>query len=243
MTGSGGERWRQVRVGRERALELRTGDGLSVLFGQGPPRRGREPGERMRDLYRDLAADIHALCWCRQVHGVQIRVVDATAAGATMLGTGDGLLTAGTGTALLLQTADCVPVLAAGRRVVAAAHAGWRGAAGGIIPRLLDLCRRLHHEEPAALRAFLGPAICVDHYPVGAEVIAALAGQGVDPSRWRRGDQVDLRAFLSAQLNDLGVGRVQKVGECTACIPALASYRRDGDSAGRQLSLVYRRDR
>ncbi len=227
-------------MGSERALRRRDPDGATFLFGQGPPRVTTELEGRRRDLRRALESAVDGLCWCNQVHGVEVRAVRRPGA-EERLEACDGLLTATPAIALLLQTADCVPVLAAGRRVVAAVHAGWRGAAGGIVRRLIERCRRLYEEEPTALRVYLGPAICGEHYPVGDEVIAALETQRVDATLWRRGEHVDLRAFLAAQLHALGVDRVQSVGPCTAGTPTLASYRRDGAKAGRQLSVVYRR--
>ncbi len=228
-----------MAVGSERALERRDPDGATFLFGQGPRRAAAELEGRRRDLRGALGTAVDDLCWCNQVHGVELRAIRRPGA-EDPLQACDGLLTAIPAIGLLLQTADCVPVLAAGRRVVAAVHAGWRGAAGGIVGRLVEGCRRLYDEEPTALRVFLGPAICGDHYPVGDEVIAALETQGVDATLWRRGEHVDLRAFLAAQLRALGVDRVESVGPCTAGTPTLASYRRDGAEAGRQLSVVYR---
>jgi copper oxidase (laccase) domain-containing protein len=96
--------------------------------------------------------------------------------------------------------------------------------------------------SPEEVRAYLGPAISAANYQVGPEVIAALRATGVDETSWLDGDRVGLREFLGAQLSQVGVDRVTTVGGCTFADPTLASYRRDGDRAGRQWSLVHRRD-
>jgi hypothetical protein len=130
----------------------------------------------------------------------------------------------------------------AGEGVVAAVHAGWRGCAADIVGRVVDRFSDSHGLGPDQLWAALGPAISGDCYPVGGEVIDGLAQVGVAEKLWRDGHHVDLRAFLVARLEKLGVPRenIDVVGPCTASSPRLASFRRDGDAAGRQWSVVYR---
>jgi hypothetical protein len=181
------------------------------------------------------------MCWCRQVHGRHVeRVSAAGERRVACVGECDGLITVDRGIALAVFTADCVPVLLAGRRVIAAVHAGWRGAAAGIALETVTRCERLYGESPDELAVFLGPAVSAQRYPVGEEVIAALKRHGIDESTWRRGHRVDLRGFLEGQLRSVGVLGVERVGGCTASSPHLASYRRDGAAAGRQISLVFR---
>jgi len=226
-------------VAGERALEVRHGDAV-VLFGLGPPAGGGALERRAGAILSGLAPAVRSIRWARQVHGATVVAVEAGAAGdAICVGDADGLVSCETGTGLVAWTADCVPVALAGPRSVAMVHAGWRGAAAGIVPAAL---RRLGQccVPPGELAAFLGPAVCGRHYPVGPEVIAALAGAGVPRPAWLEGDRVELRGFLAAQLEGLGVARVAIVGPCTHTTPELASYRRDGSAAGRQWSLVWR---
>lgn len=216
--------------------------GATVLFGVGPARA--VPDDRRRRLERlvdDLAPAVHAVRWAEQVHGRELTWVGEHD-GSDLLrcvGEADGLLTAAPNVGLLVWTADCVPVALIGPRAVAMVHAGWRGAAAGIAE--LAVQRLAVAGCPASrLTAYLGPAISGRHYQVGPEVIAALARRGVPESLWRDGDRVDLRRFLKAQLGLLGVGSVTAVGGCTFASTELASYRRDGDAAGRQWSMVWR---
>ena len=91
------------------------------------------------------------------------------------------------------------------------------------------------------LSAAIGPAVCGPCYQVGAEVPRALGVFDLDEARWLDGDRVDLRGFLTARLESLGVpaDQIETVGGCTVESPVLASYRRDGDKAGRQWAMVF----
>jgi copper oxidase (laccase) domain-containing protein len=129
-----------------------------------------------------------------------------------------------------------------GGGVVAAVHAGWRGAAADIVGAVVDRFRTEYGVAADRLHAALGPAISGRAYPVVDEVIEALGRLGISEARWRDGSHVDLRSLLATRLEALGLcrERVESVGPCTASTPELASFRRDGAAAGRQWSLVYR---
>ena len=217
-----------------------------MLFSCGPASKGEEYGARMRRMMGIIKPAVTSIRWCTQVHGRLLASLshepDQTFSGTACVGTCDGLITAEPGAGLVVWTADCVPVLLAGGGVVAAVHAGWRGAAAGIVPAAV---RRFFVEygiEPSSLTVALGPAVGACHYEVGSEVIASLHAAGVPEKEWREHDRVDLRAFLRAQLVSANVREeaVSLVGGCTACSAECASYRRDGARAGRQWSLVYR---
>jgi len=193
-----------------------------------------------------MTPGVSAVRWCDQVHGKLLASLSPEPgrpfSGAVSVGTCDGLITCEAGVGLVVWTADCVPVLMEGGGVVAAVHAGWRGAAAGIVPAAV---RRFYLEygvRPDKLAVALGPAIGPCHYQVGEDVIAALAATAVPERFWRDGDRVDLRAFLGAQLERAGVkpSSWSLAGGCTACSAVCASYRRDGARAGRQWSMIYR---
>jgi YfiH family protein len=150
------------------------------------------------------------------------------------------MVTTTPGLALIVWTADCVPVLLTGDGVVAAVHAGWRGCAHDVVQATVTEMERVAGVVPEGLRAALGPAVCGSCYEVGPEVPEALGRFGLDESRWIDRDRVDLRGFLTARLEHLGlrVGAIESVGGCTVESPALASYRRDGHAAGRQWAMV-----
>jgi YfiH family protein len=214
-----------------------------VAFGLGPARGAGNGAARAEALCRCLRPGLEALHWCRQVHGTEVRLTDAArAAGAACVGDGDGLVTTSVGVAVAVWTADCVPVLVGTAAGVAAVHSGWRGTASGVVRRAVEALAEATGSARHAMWAFIGPAVGPCHYPVGPEVVAELRATGVAEGRWLHPERrVDLRAVVRAQLLACGVParRVALVGGCTACSPDLASYRRDGAAAGRQLSLTY----
>lgn len=220
-------------------LELCHG-GAQLLFALGPPAATAPPERRAAAILAGLSPAVRRVRWVRQVHGATVlEITDSGGDGAACAGDADGLLSRDPGTGLLVWTADCVPVALFGTGLVAMVHAGWRGAAAGIVAAAVR--RIVELGVPAGqLQACLGPSICGRHYQVGPEVIEALARTGVPSGEWRDGDRVDLRRFLCAQLAALGVAGVQLIGPCTYDTPGLASYRRDGAAAGRQWSLVWR---
>ena len=176
----------------------------------------------------------------RQVHGARV-----LAASAGERPEADGLVTAAPGRLVGVVTADCVPVLLVARSagVAAAVHAGWRGAAAGVLEAAVRemVARGI---DPSRLEAAIGPAIGGCCYEVGPEVREAFAaGTGdVAAGAWTgpAGGKyhLDLRRAVSLLLEAAGVGSTRALGPCTACAPAYCSYRRDGAGAGRQLSFV-----
>ena len=177
----------------------------------------------------------------RQVHGTQV----VTAAPAGESPEADAIVTATPGTTVGVVTADCVPLLLVAPRehVVAAVHAGWRGAAAGIVQRTLAHLRDAFGVEPTSVEAAIGPAIGACCYEVGPEVRAAFRATSDDTTAvaWsRRGerDVLDLRRAVRALLEAAGVRDVAMLGPCTRCSPAYCSYRRDGSGAGRQVSVI-----
>jgi YfiH family protein len=153
----------------------------------------------------------------------------------------DGLVTRAPGRPLAVMAADCLMVAlvdpATGR--VAAVHAGWRGLAAGIVHRAVSM-----FDRPDRVLAAIGPAIGADHYEVGPEVPAALAGvssPGAVTVRRNGRTHVDLAATAERVLDERGVRKIERAELCTACWPArFYSYRRDG-RGGWQGLVVERR--
>lgn len=229
-----------VHIGSERALIVEEGS-ARVLFGMGPAHGAAVFEDRIERLLEALSPAVRAVRWARQVHGSALCVVAGSAARRMLcVGSLDAMATAEIGIGLMVWTADCVPVVLVGRHAVAVAHAGWRGCASGIVPRTVESLEARLETPASELSALLGPAISAAHYAVGPEVIAALDATGVPGGAWRDGRRVDLRSFLAEQLRGLGVRRVAAIGPCTFASAQFASFRRDGEAAGRQWSVVYR---
>ncbi len=180
-----------------------------------------------------------AAAWLRQVHSAE--VVEGRR-GAS--GEGDALWTRGPGLALSVATADCVPVVLTGERVVAAVHAGWRGIVAGVIPATLRALRAVSGDH-RALVAWVGPAIGPCCYEVGDEVAAAVAdasGPEVRSPGPRGRPHLDLHRAVARQLDAAGISIGGRVVECTRCSSDLLwSYRRDGERAERNLAFVWLR--
>jgi YfiH family protein len=176
--------------------------------------------------------------WLEQEHGRRILRPDA---GET--GPADGAVTAEPGVVLAVMTADCLPVLLASTdgRQIGVAHAGWRGLAAGVLTAAVAA----FDAEPAALLAWLGPAIGLDAFEVGDEVRAAFVGR--DPAaaeafapnargRW----QADLVRLARRQLARAGVEAVHGRPSCTFSDPTrFFSHRREAP-CGRMASLIWR---
>ncbi|MCU0303120.1 MAG: polyphenol oxidase family protein [Thermoanaerobaculales bacterium] len=231
--------WRRKIVGGEPALVRKVGD-ATFAFGLGPPRGGTDRLGRLGAIVSDPSIELGSVAFCRQVHGAVAHLVGALGAGVVEIGDGDAMVTASSGVGLVVWTADCVPILLAGDRVVAAVHAGWRGCAADVVAAAVAEVGRLSGQGPTGLEAVLGPAVCGACYEVGAEVRRALGAFGLAEARWRHGNRVDLRGFLAARLESLGLpaGGIETVGGCTVESAELASFRRDGAAAGRQWSMV-----
>src|ERR1022692_2741544 len=118
-----------------------------------------------RELLRRFVPDEPA--WLRQVHGAAIMDLDAVRDASAA----DGSTTRTPGTVCAVVTADCLPILLADRGaiVVAAAHAGWRGLAAGVIEAAIAAM----HVDPTSVLAWLGPAIGPRAFEVGGDVFAA----------------------------------------------------------------------
>ncbi len=177
--------------------------------------------------------------WLDQVHGTGVCRAEA---GTPPTPRCDASVAVDPGVVCAVLTADCLPVLLCDRSgtCVAAAHAGWRGLAGGV----LEATVRALPVSPLELIAWLGPAIGPAHFEVGNEVRAAFVG--ADPAaaahfdRGARGRWLaDLYGLARQRLAAVGVTAVSGGGYCTYTdARRFYSYRRDG-ATGRMATLVW----
>ena len=184
--------------------------------------------------------------WIEQVHGIEVLDLDeprqARTAGVVVA---DAALTRRAGRVCAVQVADCLPVLLADRdgSAVAAAHAGWRGLAAGVLEATVNKLAI----EPERLIAWLGPAIGPKHFEVGAEVRRAFLAHdagaaGAFAANTRARWQCDLAGLARRRLAALGVAAVFGRDSCTyADAWSFFSYRRDG-CCGRMAALIWRED-
>jgi len=201
---------------------------------------GGSPGEGVRSRWEELraATGMTRIVHAPQVHGAEVRAHGEaeTRSVPLLVSPCDGHATDRPGLLLAVTTADCVPVFLvdARRRAVSVVHAGWRGAAAGIVERALDLLSERWASEPADVHVHFGPAICGSCYEVGPEVFAAL-GRG-EPER---PTPIDLRAILAERVVERGVpgGQVSISAHCTRCTESALFSHRGGDRA-RQVGFL-----
>lgn len=196
--------------------------------------------------------------WLSQVHGTAVVRADRQPRGSAP--EADASIATMPGAVCAIQTADCLPVLFANRAgtVVGAAHAGWRGLAGGVLEATVAAMRAEGAAEAAApgdeIIAWLGPAIGPQEFEVGEEVLAAFlagpAAQGAADAAAVRSAFVpqpdkpgkflaDIYALARLVLARIGVSDVSGGELCTVTDAArFYSYRRD-KVTGRQASLIW----
>lgn len=256
---AGGIAWLEAPLGRARAVfSTRVGgespaprDGLNLAL-----HTEFDPAIAIRNrlAFCDaVGVALDDLVLCRQVHGTDlltVRPADAGAGGRSQddrLGRADGLMRAGPEPPLVIQVADCAPVVIADPETGGGAvvHAGWRGAAGGIIGKAVEAVADMSEQGRSGLRAAIGPCVRSPEYEVGEEVYEAFGHWGAER------EKVFQR---SGQTLSLSLGRVVEIALLSAGIPQQAiidtaactmsrqdlffSYRRDGVDSGRLWGML-----
>lgn len=175
---------------------------------------------------------------CRQVHGHELASVrDAPSAGLWVPGDADGMIDPPAGCLLVVTVADCVPVYMFEPETaqLGLLHAGWRGAAAGIMRTGIERITAGRASRLAGLRIHFGPAICGDCYEVGPKVWRALGLEEQATSG------LDLRGFLRRQAMDSGVSVIGLTDSplCTRCdAERFHSHRAAGELAGRMAAFL-----
>jgi YfiH family protein len=193
-----------------------------------------------------LGLDVAALVSVHQVHSPD--VVTVTAA-FDQKPRADAMVTATPGLALAVLTADCQPVLFADARagVIGAAHAGWKGAQGGVLEATVDAMEALGARR-GQISAVIGPCISQTAYEVGQEFFESFTDDAPEARRFfvnGNGDRYlfDLPSYGLWRLREAGVGHAEWTRHCTYRDPArFYSYRRTTHAGeadyGRQISVI-----
>jgi len=178
--------------------------------------------------------------WLKQVHGVRVVRLE-TDADAPPTPEADAAWTTEAGVACTVLVADCLPVLLATHdgRAVAAAHAGWRGLAAGVLEATVQAVCEGTGSKPQDLWAWLGPCIGPRQFEVGRDVLDAFTAEDELPAhfvtrprpdgspRWL----ADLVALATARLRRAGLHDLHVDGRCTVEeASTFFSFRRDGGS-------------
>ena len=158
----------------------------------------------------------------------------------------DAVMTDQPGLPVCVKTADCIPVLLydTRQRIVAAAHAGWRGTVSHIVQKTV---RQMHPLDPKDLHAIIGPSISLQQFEVGDEVYEAFFAAGFPMERIARRfpssngreawhiDLWDANRFL---LQELGVDDIFVEGTCTRSSEDFYSARRETINTGRNYNGI-----
>jgi len=192
-------------------------------------RNGRHSTEEIREFLEIMGCPANVVHKPKQVHSSEI-------IGNCGERECDGVYTGSPGEAIAIAVADCVPILISanqGENIIAL-HSGWKGTIGRIGEKA---CRIF---DPGSFdRVWIGPSIRKCCYEVPAERVESFRKEfpdstGIDEKGWR----LDLPVISAEMIEKMGVPK-EKItvdGRCSCCSPdGFASYRRDGEKAGRML--------
>lgn len=205
---------------------------------------------------RHFGATEANLCMLYQIHS-DIVVTVKRPWSTTYPMKADAMVTDVPGIVLGILTADCAPILFADRHkpIIGAAHAGWKGALGGVLEHTLEVMRRLGAED---IVACIGPCIARDSYEVGQDFFDAFVNNSADNDRFftqppascqidngarEKKYRFDLPGYVAHRLRAAGVAVIEHISQDTyAEEKKFFSYRRachrgNGDY-GRQLSAI-----
>lgn len=166
----------------------------------------------------------------RQIHSAKVHVIDEPNPERPR---GDAMVSDTPGIALAILTADCQPVLFCdpAAKVIGAAHAGWRGAMGGVLEATLDAMEKLGASRDNT-SATIGPTISQRNYEVGPEFLEDFLADDPENQRFFINDEggrylFDLPGYGLHRLRSAGIGSAEWTGHCTYADPGrFYSYRR-----------------
>lgn len=207
-------------------------------------------------IAHDLGISDMQVTYAEQIHGTDVAVIDELHVGrghaslqSAVQGV-DAMVTKVNHAALAIVAADCVPLLFADLRhpVIGAAHAGWRGATGGIVAKTVETMLACG-ASLSSLYVAMGPAIRGCCYEVDEPVIsqykAAYHRIGKKP-QWQPSTKhshrvmIDLPTLLNDQLISLGItqNRILDTAICTHCMDGYYSYRKENGTTGRHGGFI-----
>ena len=189
-----------------------------------------------------------------QTHSANVAVIDRPDYSREELEGVDALVTNLKNVAIGVRTADCIPVLLYDpvRRVVGAAHSGWRGTINKIAAQTVLAMIKNYGAKPSDMRAVIGPGICIDNFQVGEDVAQLFKASGFPVDKiWSfrgprvegsmaGGHHIDLWQVCRITLVECGLAdsNIATAGICTYESPDFYSARRDGAQCDRIVSSI-----
>lgn len=200
--------------------------------------------ERNRALFHEaFGVPQGRLVTVSQVHGKEVLAIEGRPPDKPV--EADAIVTAEPDVAIGMMTADCQPVLLydPANNAIGAVHAGWKGAALGIVVETVMKMNEVYGTDPAGLIASVGPCIGPCCYKVGWNVLDEYMARHREADCFKENEGLRMDISLANTLQLIGVGvRKENISDdaaCTACNPELFfSYRKDGGRTGRQLSFI-----
>ena len=208
--------------------------------------------ENYRRFFAAVGADLSTVAMTNQVHSDVVRPVTTADIKAGLLDPepyeADGLVTDIPGVALVIFSADCLPILLYDpvRRVIAAVHAGWRGTAAGIVERAVEKMS-FYGCRPVDILAAIGPGIsqcCFETHEDVPNAMTTALGVRATPflSPIENGKfKVDLKGINALRLERAGLHteHISVATDCTACLPEKYwSHRFTGGVRGSQAAVI-----
>ena len=190
-------------------------------------------------LSQHTGIEMERVAWSRQAHGSHIISVDEDFLNSDSLCEADGLLTRHLGVPIAIRTADCLPVFMFDRkqRVIGLVHAGWRGSHKRILGSAIERMNNWWDTQVQDIKIVFGPSIKSCCYQVGEEFREYFPRE---IKQRESGLYLDLTSVNGHQALECGVrqGNIFDCGICTCCDTRFFSYRREGEKAGRMISLM-----
>jgi YfiH family protein len=168
---------------------------------------------RWRAFHTAVEKSFPAVVTGHQVHGTAVRWQERRTNGWLLLDGVDGHATGSDVVLLTVMIADCIPVYLAApeQGAVALLHAGWRGVAGAVLERAVEVLKQHAAARAADIVMHCGVGICGTCYEVGPEVAARFSDSATTGQQ-----HIDLRAVLVRQARDLGISQVSVSSWCSA---------------------------
>lgn len=252
---------RALFTGRKGGVSVRWQGGLNWSYAVGDDLA--DVRENRRRSLEEIGLPVTAAIMAGLVHGDRVVAVQSVADGLTdwapdqpgegvdvrMIPDCDALITAVPGLALVVTAADCVPIYLYDpvRRVIGAAHAGWRGTVAGIAGKTVQAMVAHYGSDPAQIHGVVGPSIgpcCYEVDDAVAEPIrqqygAQRAAQLLLPGKSAGKYQLDLWSANRLDLERAGLHHLAIAGACTACgVDRLFSHRAESGAAGRGAAVI-----
>jgi YfiH family protein len=210
---------------------------------------GDEPehvSENRRRSFNALGREIASLHDVWQVHSAQVVIAAEPRHPQTPHVKADILITDNPRVTLTMRFADCVPILLYDpvRKAVGLAHAGWVGTLKKVARVAVKAMVNAYHCNPGDILAGIGPSICMEHYPVGDEVVIKAReafGDQADLVLEKRDGKFHFNLWKANQLilEESGLDQIELSGLCTAChLEDWFSHRGENGRTGRFGALI-----